>query len=160
MKLDQDTRKLSATEKRSILAGQHPAIVRAEKGDKGTEIVLRTTRTPIGPIPQVVVTITGWRKLKRGGYKARYSVQDDRRLYLNRGLGYTRSPSRALDTEAPVLDEETAQRFAMEGEQKIAILGAKQRQKHKAEDEGAEHKAGRGKQAREYAARAKRLETA
>jgi len=150
--------KLKPSEKAAILAGKHPAIVRSEKGDKGTEIVLRMTRTPIGPVPQVVVTIASWRKLKRGGYKARYSVQDDRELFLNRGLGYTRSRSRALDTEAPVLDEETAAKFAMEGEQKIAIQGSEQRQREKAKDEGAEHKAGRGKQAREYAARAKRLE--
>lgn len=145
---------LSVTEKRSILSGQHPAIVRDTKGDKGTEIVLRTARTPIGPIPQIVVTITSWRKLKHGGYKARYSVEDDRPLYLNRGLGYTRSKSRALDTEAPVLDEETAQKFAMEAEQKTTLAGAEHKQEVKAER--AEARAGRGKDAAEYAARQRR----
>ncbi|HET7455375.1 MAG TPA: hypothetical protein VFJ76_07640 [Solirubrobacterales bacterium] len=112
---------LSPQEKQAILAGKHPALVRSVKGEEG-EIVLRSTRTPLGPVPQVSVTITGWRKLKKGGgYKAIYSVEDNRELYLNRGLGYTRSKSRALDTEAPVLDEETAQKFAMEGEQKTAL---------------------------------------
>lgn len=115
---------LSAAEKQAILAGKHPALVRSAKGDEG-EIVLRSTRTPLGPVPQVAVTITGWRKLKKGGgYKAVYSVEDNRELYLNRGLGYTRSKSRALDTEAPVLDEETAKKFAMEGEQKTALQSA------------------------------------
>jgi hypothetical protein len=142
---------LKPKEKAAILAGKHPTIVRTEKSDKGQEIVLRSTRTPLGPVPQVVVTITGWRKLKYGGYKAVYSVEDNRELYLNRGLGYTRSRSRALDTEAPVLDEETAQKFAMEAEQKTVLAGAEHKQE--AKTVRAEARAGRGKDAAEYAAR-------
>lgn len=150
---------LSPQEKQAILAGKHPALVRDEKGGEG-EIVLRSTRTPLGPVPQVAVTITGWRKLKKGaGYKAIYSVEDNRELYLNRGLGYTRSKSRALDTEAPVLDEETAQKFAMEGEQKTVRQSGERTAEQKAGR--SEAKAGRGKQAAEAAIRQReRLESA
>ena len=150
---------IKPSETAAILAGKHPALVRSVKGDEG-EIILRSTRTRIGTIPQVAVTITGWRKRKKGdGYKAIYSIEDNRELYLNRGLGYTRSKSRALDTEAPVLDAETAQKFAMEGEQKTALQSGERTAEQKAGK--SEAKAGRGKQAAEAAIRQReRLESA
>jgi hypothetical protein len=128
---------IKPSEKAAILAGKHPEIVRPEKSET-EEIVLRSRRTPVGQVAQVAVIVTGWRKLKHGGgYKAVYSVEDSRQLYLNRGLGYTRSKERALDTEAPVLDEETAKQFAMEGEQKTVLQGAKRTAEQKKESKEA-----------------------
>lgn len=156
--------RLKPSEKAAILAGKHPEIVRPDQPSspfvEGEEIVLKTTSTINGSIPEVSISFTGHKRRKNGAWEAIYTVKDDRGLYVNQGLGYTRSPSRALDAEAPVLDPEVIAEYAMEATQKTTLLSAEQRQREKAKDEGAEHKAGRGKQAREYAARAKRLETA
>jgi hypothetical protein len=149
---------LTTTEKRSILAGHHPALSReTQTFKKGEVISLRSLRSLQGPVPAVSITITNVKK-KNGNYLPEYTVRDDRALYLQRGAGYTRSVDKALDLEAPILDPEVLEEYAMEGVQKATLMSAEQRQRQKAESNGAEHKAGRGKQAREYAARAKRLE--
>jgi hypothetical protein len=153
---------LKPSEKAAILAGKHPEIVRPHERacpfEVGEEITLKTTNTINGPIPEVSITVTGHHRHKNGAWEALYSVKDDRGVYVNQGLGYTRSPSRSLDPEAPVLDPEVIEEYAMEAAQKTTLLRAEHKQEAKADR--AEARAGRGKDAAEYAARQKkRLET-
>lgn len=131
---------LKPSEKRDILAGKHPEIVRPHRAQNagspfvpGEEIILKTTRTLNGAIPEVSIRITGHHRHKNGAWEAIYSVKDDRGVYVNQGLGYTRSPSRALDPEAPVLDEEVIEQYAMEGQQKTALRSAERSTEQKRE---------------------------
>jgi hypothetical protein len=154
---------LKPSEKAAILAGKHPQIVRPPDGacpfEKGEEIILKSTGTLKGKIPEVSIVIAGKHRHKNGAWEAVYTVKDDRGVYVNQGLGYTRSPVRALDPEAPVLDEEVIEEYAMEAAQATTLLRAEHKQKAIAER--AESRASRGQDAEEYAARQrKRLEAA
>lgn len=154
---------LKPDEQKAILAGHYPEIIRPHEGacpfEVGEEIVLQEQRTRFGPIPHVSIEITGFGRRKNGAWEARYRVRDGRGVYAAMGIGYTRSPSRALDPEAPILDPDVIEAYAAEGVQKTTLLSAEQRQREKASK--AESKAGRGKLAEEYAARErKRLEAA
>lgn len=104
---------LKPKEQASILAGQYPELVRPEKDfEEGEEIVLKTTTTINGPIPEVSICILGHAKRKNGAWEAIYRVKDDRGVYAAQGLGYTRSPARALDKTAPILDPEVIEGYA------------------------------------------------
>jgi hypothetical protein len=128
---------LKPNETAAILAGKHPEIVRPHEGscpfEVGEEIVLKTTNTINGPIPEVSITVTGHHRHRNGAWEALYSVKDDRGVYVNRGLGYTRSPSGSLDPEAPVLDPEVIEDYAMEAQAKTALQGAERAAEQKQE---------------------------
>lgn len=111
---------LSATEKRSILQGHHPALSRETKVfAKGEVIAIRSLRSLKGPVPVVSVTITN---VKRKGevYLPEYTIRDDRVLYLKRGAGYTRVGKDSVDPDAPVLDEKAQEQYTMEGRLSMA----------------------------------------
>jgi len=91
--------------------------------------------------------------------KARVRIDSDPVRILP-GLNGTRREDNSYETEPERVSAEYEARLAIQGGAKTVMAGAEQRQREKAKDQGAEHKAGRGKQAREYAARAKRLEAA
>jgi hypothetical protein len=128
---------LKPSEKAAILSGKHPEIVRPHEGtcpfEVGEEITLKTTNTINGPIPEVSITVTGHHRHKNGAWEALYSVKDDRGVYVNQGLGYTRSPSRSLDPEAPVLDPEVIEEYAMDAQAKTALQGAERAAEQKRE---------------------------
>lgn len=114
---------LKPKEKSALLAGHFPEIVREKpEFSLGEEIVLKTTKTENGPIPEVTITILGRHKRKNGAWEAIYRVKDDRGVYVSQGLGYTRSPARALDREAPILDPEVIEAYTMEAQQANALL--------------------------------------
>lgn len=115
---------LKQKERSALLAGRFPEIVREEPMRLGEEIILKTRRDHGETIPEFSLLISGRHKTKNGSWKAVYVVRDDRELYLNQGLDYTRSPSRALDREAPVLDPATMERYAKENEVKTRLLRA------------------------------------
>jgi len=98
---------------------------------------------------------------KRGPYetKARVRIDSDPVRILP-GLNGTRREDNSYETEPERVHADYEKLLAGEALQKTTLLSAEQRQRQKAASKGAEHKAGRGKQAREYAARAKRLESA
>lgn len=111
---------LKPKERSQILAGRFPEIVREEPMKLG-EIVLKTTKTLNGSIPEVAIVITSRHKTKNGAWEAIYTVRDERGVYVNQGLGYTRSPARALDREAPILDPAVIEAYALEAQQANAI---------------------------------------
>jgi hypothetical protein len=126
--------KLKVSERAQLLKGEFPELVRASLDFKiGQEIVLKTTTTHAGTIPEVSLRILERHKTKNGSWQAIYVVKDDRGLYVNQGLGYTRSPARALDREAPILDPAIIAEYAAEAEQKSALLGAERTLEQKAE---------------------------
>lgn len=119
--------KLTNEETRLILSGDYPRL----EGSGGNcpfnvdeEIVLKTTKTMNGPIPEVLIRITERHVSRKGAWSVVYAVKDNRGLYVNAGLGYTRSPARALDSEAPILDPHVIERYVAEAEHKTALLGA------------------------------------
>jgi hypothetical protein len=117
--------RLKASEKAKLLRGEFPELHRtALDFTVGEEIVLKTTKTHAGTIPEVSIRVLERHKTKNGSWQAIYVVKDDRGLYVNQGLGYTRSPTRALDREAPILDPAVIEKYAAEAEQKSALLGA------------------------------------
>lgn len=131
---------LKPRERSALLAGSFPEIVREQpEFSLGEEIILKTTKTETGPIPEVTITILGRHKRKNGAWEAIYCVKDDRGVYVSQGLGYTRSPARALDREAPILDPAVIEAYARENEVKTRLLRAES--------------TGSGKLAMEYAIR-------
>lgn len=145
---------LKPKERASILAGQFPELVRPEKPELGQEIVLKSSKArDHTPIPEVSIRVLSARKLKNG-WKVEYLVKDDRGLYASQGLGYTRSPVRALDPTAPILDPETIESYSQEAQQTQALLQAEHFVRQNTEK--AEARAGRGPQAEAAAERAKR----
>lgn len=131
--------RLEPAERKAILAGGRPSIIRTADRcpfELGDVIALRSLRSLDGPIPQVAITIVGWRRGKKGEWIARYSIRDDRPLYLGKGLRYTRVRSESIDPEADVLDPKALKRFAEEGHLKTMLRGAFQRhQQEKLADE-------------------------
>lgn len=150
--------RLKASERAQLMRGEFPELHRTALDFKvGEEIILKTTKTHAGTVPEVSIRILERHKTKTGTWQAIYVVKDDRGLYVNQGLGYTRSPARALDREAPILDPAVIEKYAAEAEQKSALLGAERTLEQKAEK--AEAKAHNGKLSAEFAARQKtRLE--
>lgn len=117
--------KLKPKERAELMAGKFPELVRPHAEFKvGEEIVLSTTRIESGTIPEVSIRILGRHKTKNGAWQPDYVVTDTRGLYVNQGLGYTRSAARALDREAPILDPAVIEQYAAEAEQRTALLGA------------------------------------
>jgi len=132
--------RLKASERTKLMKGEFPKLVREHLDFKiGEEIVLKTTTTHAGTIPEVSIRILGRHKTKNGSWQAVYLVRDDRGLYVNQGLGYTRSPARALDREAPIIDPAVIEQYAKENEVSTRLLRAEQ--------------TGTGKLATEYAIR-------
>lgn len=125
---------LKQRERSALLAGKFPEIVREQpEFSIGEEIVLKTTKTENGPIPEVTITILGRHKTKNGAWEAIYKVKDDRGVYVSLGLGYTRSPARALDREAPVLDDAVIEAYALEAQQANALLQGEAARRQKVE---------------------------
>lgn len=123
---------LKTKEQHAILAGKFPEIVRPDRDfEEGDEFILKTTKTRHGSIPEVSIRITGHYRQKNGAWGITYCVKDDRGVYVAQGLGYTRSPTRALDREAPILDPAVIESYATEGVQKTTLLSAEQRQREK-----------------------------
>lgn len=122
---------LKQAEKTKILNGSHPELVRPHENGcpfkVGETIVLKTQGTEAGPIPHVWIEVTGKHRKNAKTWEAIYTVHDFRGVYVNQGLGYTRSPVRALDPEAPVLDPAVIAKYAAEGAQKTALMGAEHR---------------------------------
>lgn len=112
--------KLTAKERRAVLAGQYPSLSRPIVPGQpcpymqGEVLTLRSQRSLAGPVPQVSIRIEGVRRTRKGDWLPQYSVRDDRSLYLARGIGYTRSLAQAVDVQAPVEDEGTLRRFVVE----------------------------------------------
>lgn len=145
---------LKPKETQAILAGHFPEIVRPEKPEP-QEIVLKSLKVGRGEsVAQVSLAILGASKTKTGAWKWEYRVKDDRGLYPAQGLGYTRSPQRALDPTAPILDPDTIEQYASEAVQKSALLQAEHWKQQ--ETEKTEARAGRGLQAELAAERARR----
>lgn len=110
--------KLKSQERKAILAGEHPEIVRPHTGEcpfeVGEEVVLRWQKTERGPIPHLWITVTAKHRKSPTAWRAIYSIHDERGLYVAKGAGYTRSPSGSLDWQAPVLDPEAAKQYAVQ----------------------------------------------
>lgn len=142
-------------ERRAILQGEYPSLVRPERPEAGEEVVLKATKVRRGEtIPEVSLRVLSSRKNKKGGWAIEYLVKDDRGLYAAQGIGYTRSPARALDKTAPILDPDTIESYTQEAQQSSALLQAEHWRQQK--NETLEAKAGRGKQAELAAGRAKK----
>lgn len=122
---------LKQAEKTKILNGSHPELVRPHENgcpfEVGETIVLKTQGTEAGPIPHVWIEVTAKHRKNAKTWEAIYTVHDERGVYAAQGLGYTRSPARALDPEAPVLDPAVIEQYASEGAQKTALMGAEHR---------------------------------
>lgn len=115
--------KLKPAERAKLMKGECPELVRSSlEFEIGEEVVLKTTRTEAGTIPEVSIRILERHKTKNGSWQAIYVLKDDRGLYVDQGIGYTRSPTRALDREAPILDPAIIEQYAAEAEQANALL--------------------------------------
>ena len=145
---------LKPKERQQLLAGHYPDLVRPEKPELG-EIVLKSSRAEDGAsIPELSIELLSTHKQKKGGWRVEYLVKDFRGVYAAQGLGYTRSPVRALDSTAPILDPEVIEGYAQEATQGNALRQAEHVRQQKLET--AEAKAGRGLRAEQAAIRAKR----
>lgn len=151
---------LKPKERTAILSGQFPELVRPEKPEVDQEIVLKSQRVARGgTVPEVSIRVLSAQKLATGGWKVEYLVKDDRGLYASRTTmrptqAYTRSPRRALDPEAPVLDPETIEKHAAEAVQASALLQAEHwRESNKRERESSTASTPRSQRAKERQAR-------